>query len=104
MTSSRLMLRTRRPAECIKFNRGNLKFYGTLGFADQYAEWPSEVFLQGGKVGSELEATCRDFAVAVSLGLQYGVPFLGLRDAMTRLDDGTAAGPGGQFLDLIVKG
>jgi hypothetical protein len=61
------------------------------------------VFLQAGKVGSDVQALARDAAVAVSLALQFGTPLKTLREAMTRNDDGLPAGPMGRLLDVIAE-
>lgn len=61
----------------------------------------AEAFIQCGKPGSELEAVARDTAVILSLALQFGCPLNVLREAITRNDDGVAAGPIGALLDLI---
>jgi hypothetical protein len=103
MTAARAILPNRRHAERLTFYHDGAQFQGTLGFANLEAALPSEVFLDGGKPGSSLNALCRDFAVVVSIALQYGTPLETMRQAVTRLnDDGLAAGPGGMLLDLIV--
>lgn len=45
---------------------------------------PSELFLDGAKNGSDLEAEMRAGAVAASLALQYGCPLAVLAGAMNR--------------------
>jgi hypothetical protein len=101
----RTALPNRRHAERIRFEHGELgreqTFFGTLGYPDLSGEQPLEIFLAGGKPGSSLDAMSRDFAVVVSIALQSGVPLEDMRQAITRLDDGSAAGPGGKLLDLI---
>lgn len=99
----RTSLPTRRLAEVLPFVHGGIKYYATLGYADEYATEPIEIFLQGGKSGSAVEAWARDTGVAYSLALQNGCTVDTLRNAVTRLDDGTAAGPGGKLLDLIAE-
>jgi hypothetical protein len=99
--SSRAALPTRRESETFRFEHVGVRYYGTLSYAPDNGTEPIELFLQGGKTGSDLEAMCRDFAVAASLALQHGTHFETLRKSVTRLDDGSAAGPGGRFLDVI---
>jgi hypothetical protein len=102
---TRTALPNRRHAERIRFEHGEpgreQTFFGTLGYPDLSGELPLEIFLAGGKPGSSLDAMSRDFAVVVSIALQSGVPLEDMRRAITRLDDGSAAGPGGKLLDLI---
>jgi ribonucleoside-diphosphate reductase alpha chain len=82
-----------------RFDFGGHRYYGDIGF---YKDWrPGEVFLDVGKPGTDMQHMARDLAVAVSLGLQHGVTLAELRDAVTRLDDGSPAGPLGKFLDII---
>jgi len=70
----------------------------------------AEVFLEGGKVGSALQAMARDAAVLASLCLQHGVPVETMRHALTRIDTppginrlGDPAGPIGALLDKAVE-
>jgi ribonucleoside-diphosphate reductase alpha chain len=89
----------RRLSSTFHFNHGAHRYTATVG---TYPDGrPAEVFLSAGKAGTELEAMARDGAVVLSIALQHGAPVDVLRHAMTRLDDGTAAGPLGRLLDLI---
>ena len=60
-----------------------------------------EIFLGTARPGTGLETACRDAAVAASLVMQYGTPIQTLRHAVTRFDDGSAAGPLGELLDAM---
>lgn len=107
---TRLVLPNRRHAERLRFYHNGTEFAGTLGYVGIDDPLPSEIFLEGGKAGSSLQALCRDVAVIVSIALQHGTPLELMRQAITRLDreaDGAdepvAAGPGGMLLDLIAK-
>ena len=92
-------LPNRRPSQTFGFEHGGHRFAATVSrFKDGR---PAEVFLSTGKPGTAVETVSRDCAVAVSLALQHGTPFHTLRHAMTRLDDGAAAGPMGALLDLL---
>jgi hypothetical protein len=80
---------------------GNL-FTGSIArFADGRI---AEIFLHGEKVGSTGSLAARDAAVAASLALQFGCPVDVLRHALTRLSDGSAAGPLGELLDIVAGG
>lgn len=97
------MTRTRLPFRHInhryKFHFGGQRYYGEIGF---YPNWRiGEMFLDCGRPGTDLQHMARDLGVAVSLGLQHGLPIGELREAVTRLDDGSPAGPLGAFLDII---
>jgi len=91
----------------VRFEHGKLKCHGTWScFGDPLEpdlSRPAEIFLDIGRPGSEVQAAYRDAAVAVSLGLQYGVPLDTLRSAITRLDDGSPAGALGAMLDKIAE-
>ena len=99
---NRTTLPNRRLCERIKFEHRGIKYYGTIGVRPD-DDVTLEIFLQAGKVGSGIEAIARDTAVFASLALQYGATIEQLRSAVTRLDDGSPAGPGGCFLDLIAQ-
>ena len=74
-----------------RFNFGGHRYYGEIGF---YPDWrPGELFLDCGKAGTDMQHMARDLAVAVSLGLQHGMTLEQLRASVTRLDDGSPAGP-----------
>lgn len=91
---------TRRPSEIIAFDHNGIAYDGQVSYLMDGT--PIEIFLHGGKTGTPVQAVARDSAVAVSLALQFGAPIKTIRAALTRLDDGSAAGPLGQLLDLIV--
>lgn len=90
----------RRPCEVFSFEHGGIAYSGSVSFRIDDGR-PCEVFLDGAKPGTAVQAVARDSAVAVSLALQYGAPLPVLRAAMTRGEDGTAAGPLGALLDLV---
>lgn len=99
--TARSPLPNRRLSETVSFVHDGQKYYGTLGFADQFEVLPRELFLDGGKPGSGLQAMCRDFAIVVSKALEHGTPIEELTAAVTRLDDKSAASAGGKLLDII---
>ncbi len=96
---TRTALPNRRQSINLAFLHGPIAYQGSMSYGPDGQI--AEVFLSGGKIGSEVEAVARDCAVMVSLGLQYGVPIEVMRRAVTRLDDGAAAGPMGQLLDRM---
>ena len=103
---TRIALPNRRPCIGWRFSHGGVTYQGTASFTltpEGKVSWIGEIFLSGGKVGSEVEAVTRDAAVIVSLALQHGTPLETIRGSITRLDDGSAAGPIGCMLDEISK-
>jgi ribonucleoside-diphosphate reductase alpha chain len=96
---TRALLPNRRDADVLRFEHDGIAFTGTIGLYPN--DTPGEVFLEGGKPGSATQALARDVAVIASLAMQHGCPIESLRHAVTRLDDGSAAGPMGRLLDLI---
>lgn len=103
-------LPNRRASETIRFDHAGIRYFATFGRAAEpvpgggFVFGPVlEVFLQGGKAGSAIEAVARDSAVAVSLALQHGCPMQVLQHSVTRLDNGAAAGPMGMALDEVAK-
>lgn len=96
---TRTQIPNRRPSETFEFIHEGHKFLGSVSY-DCFGH-PVEVFLSTGKPGSGIEAASRDAAVAASLAIQHSTPLDTLRKAMTRLDDGSPAGPLGKLLDLV---
>lgn len=95
----RQALPNRRSSETFGFEHDNMTYTATVSrFPDG---GPAEIFLSCGKPGTAVETMSRDAAVAVSLALQAGVSLAVLRHAMTRLDNGRAAGPLGAALDAL---
>ena len=97
---TRTALPNRRDGDLFTFEHNGIVYHGHVSRRLEDGR-PLEVFLEGGKVGSPVQAIARDTAVAASLGLQFGLPLETLRHALTRSDDGTPAGPLGTLLDLI---
>lgn len=92
-------LPNRRASETLEFEHEGHRYRGSVSY-DRRGR-PLEVFLTTGKPGTGVETVSRDAAVAVSLALQHGTPLETLRRAMTRLDDGSPAGPLGVLLDKV---
>lgn len=99
--TSRKKLPSRRFHEVIEFKHMDRKYYAGVG---RYEDGTiGEVFLNGGKSGSDVHVTAHDGAVFLSLLLQYGCPLKTARHAVTRLPGNKAAGPFGTLLDIIAK-
>ena len=79
-----------------------------MHFTATFSRFPSgelaEVFLNNGKISSQVDVAARDSAVVASVALQYGVPPDVLRGALLRDQHGAAAGPLCTALDLIAEG
>jgi hypothetical protein len=97
MTRERLP--NRRRAEHFEYMAGNTRYAAQVG---RYADGRiAEVFLNAGKVGTEIDVIARDSAIAVSFALQHGVTADEIRSAFTRRPDGSAEGPLGILFDLL---
>jgi hypothetical protein len=89
----------RREHEAIAFTfRGHEYTAGVGRFVDGAL---AELFLDCAKVSTPLAADARDAAVCLSLALQYGVPVVAIREAVSREADGSPAGIIGATLDLL---
>ena len=60
-----------------------------------------EVFVSGGKSGTDLEACVRDMAILVSLALQHGVELDTMASAITREANGDPSTVIGRVLDRL---
>ena len=97
MTRERLP--NRRNAERFEFTAGNVHYTAQIG---RYPDGRiGEVFLNAGKIGTELHVTARDSAIAVSFALQHGATAEEIRSAFTRRPDGSPEGPLGALCDLL---
>lgn len=72
MTPARRRLPLERQGIIRRFRVGTLSCYLTVGLYPDGT--PGEVFVVSDKIGSSLRALLDSWAIAVSLGLQYGVP------------------------------
>lgn len=94
-------LPNRRGAETFEITARGRRFTATIGrFPDGRL---AEVFLTGGKSGSDTEIAVRDAAVVLSLALQHGCPAEALRSALMRDEMGVAEGPVGALLDKLAE-
>jgi hypothetical protein len=97
--SHRERLPNRRQHEIIDFELDGFSYRASVA---RYADGRlAELFLDAGKIGSAASTAARDGAIAVSIALQYGAPVETLRHAMTKLRDGSSAGPIGRALDIV---
>lgn len=82
---SRIRLPGRRPAETAEIVFDGRRFTVTVGFYPDGR--PGEVFADGARIGSDLDALLDDACVALSLLLQHGVDPVRLAGSMGRLGD-----------------
>jgi hypothetical protein len=99
--SERAILSQRRAAQTFDLRHGKNVFEVTVGFYPNSAI--GEVFVTGGKTGSDMEAVCRDAAVLLSIAIQYGIPLSTIRGAITREQNGAASSVIGAVLDRLVE-
>lgn len=97
----------RRYGETFELKHGGQKttFAVTVGYYthnDVRVENIGEVFISGGKAGSEVDAVSRDGAVLLSIALQFGVPLTIIQHALTREANGTASTIIGAVVDMLV--
>lgn len=116
MTSARTPLPNRRECHTETLEVAGQQVEICIGFDPETGQ-PRELFLNGGKEGSQVDALLSDAATAISIALQYGVPpsalaksigrLPGLLVAPADLDRATAGGrPAsliGAAIDLLCK-
>jgi hypothetical protein len=73
-------------------------------FCDGEKMTPAEVFVNGAKVGSTVEAVARDAAVLLSIAMQFGVPLDVIRGAITRDAAGYPSSVIGAVVDKLIEG
>jgi hypothetical protein len=94
----REILPNRRRSELITFEHEGLRYHGSVS---RYADGRlGEIFVELAKPGGAAGTGARDAAVAASLALQFGSSSEVLRKALTRLSDGSGAGPLAVLLDM----
>lgn len=98
MIGCRRKLPERRAGFVIEYDCDGVRYRAQFSvFADGQL---AEVFLDGGKVGSAVSIAAHDAAVAASLALQFGCSLENLCHALSKLPNGSGAGPLGRALDL----
>jgi ribonucleoside-diphosphate reductase alpha chain len=97
--SGRSRLPQRRGAVAVEIEHGGHRCRAQLG---RYADGaPGEIFIDMHKAGSSLDALVSEAAIAVSLGLQYGVPLQGVQHALRRTPSGEPASLIGAVVDRL---
>ena len=84
MTAQRTRLPTRRECHIETLEVAGQSFTACIGFDPETGQ-PRELFLDGGKQGSQVDALLSDAATAISIALQYGVPPAALVKSVGRL-------------------
>lgn len=97
---ARNTLSARRHAETFAMTFWEIRWQVTIGYYDDY-KTPGEVFINGTKSGTQLEASNRDGAILLSLAIQHGVPLATIKAALTRNEDNTPSTLLGAIVDQI---
>lgn len=97
---SRSYILNRRPAYSFSLAFGT-QFEVSIGLLE--TDEPGEVFITGGKVGTQVEALARDSAILISLCLQHGCSLETIRKALTREFDDTPSSIAGALADAIER-
>lgn len=84
MTPTRSRLPNRRPNHLETLEVDGQVITACVGF-DPATGQPREVFLNGGKEGSQFDAMLADAATIISVALQYGVPVVALAKSVGRI-------------------
>ena len=84
--SNRRRLPNRRDNQIETLEVAGQKFHVCIGFCPETGQ-PREVFLNGGKEGSQFDAMLADAATCISLALQFGVPIRALAKSVGRAPD-----------------
>ena len=71
--STRQRLPNRRPSHIETLETAGQVFTACVGFDPETGQ-PRELFLSGGKEGSQVDALLSDAATIISVALQFGVP------------------------------
>ena len=96
----RQRLPDRRPSHLETLEVGGQSITACIGF-DPATDQPCEVFLNGGKEGSQFDAMLADAATIISVALQYGVPVAALAKSVGRAPNASTM-PGS--LDQLAAG
>jgi len=97
--STRTRLSDRRECTTFDVRHGAQRFHVSIDyFRDGTVP---EIFINGPKSGSDLEATARDAAIVLSIARQYGVPLDEIRHAVTRNADGSPGSIIGAVLERL---
>ena len=86
MTPTRQRLPSRRDNRIETLEVAGQRFTACIGF-DPETGAPRELFLNGGKEGSQVDALLSDAATCISVALQFGVPIHALAKSVGRAPD-----------------
>jgi len=96
---TRELMPSRRSTFTFTLRRDQIDYVASFGcFADGRV---AEVFVTSRKIGSDVEAVCRDAAILLSLALQHGCPFEVIRHALTRNQDNSPQSLIGEVVDRV---
>jgi hypothetical protein len=99
-TAERRRLSDRRTCESFDFELDSQRYHVTIGRFEDGT--PAEIFLNGQKPDSATDIAARDCAVAISIGLQYGVPLEVVSKALMRNARGAPVSPAAYVLDRLL--
>ena len=99
--TDRHRLPNRRLHISFEFNHYGLRYTCGLGYNEGKV---AEIFLNSAKADSDLDVAARDAAIAASIAIQYGASLQTLFNSMTRNPDGSASGPLGKAISMVLKG
>lgn len=98
--TNRERLPNRRASTTLDFEVAGLRYTATVSrFGDGRI---GELFINNHKSNSAADTNARDAAIAFSIAVQHGADPEVIRRALCRNSDGSASGPLGIALDLIV--
>ena len=100
--ATREILPQRRSNETFTLRHDDRDYTVTLGFFEDGSL--GEVFLNGAKAGSDMEAVMHDGAVLLSLLIQHAIPLRAIKHAITRDEDGQPETIIGAVVDKITEG
>jgi hypothetical protein len=102
--TARRTLPPRRIARTFELHHAGKAFTISVGYFDPDCSNPAEVFINGAKAGSDVEAMARDGAILISLALQFGASTEIMASAITRAQDGDPMTIVGAVLDKLFVG
>lgn len=103
--TTRNLLPNRRASEIFELRHGGQN----TPFTVSVSHYPgtnivAEVFIAGGKTGSDFEAVARDGAILLSLALQHHVALETIKHAITRESNGEPSTIVGAVVDRLTEG
>jgi hypothetical protein len=98
--NNRKPLHNRRQVETVTFRFNGQTYHGSVGLYPDHTT-PGEVWLEAGHIGSDVQLSAKEAAVAASLALQHGCSVDTLRGALPKLSNGKPASALGTFLSLV---